>query len=73
MPHHRPSRRNVNEKFKTMQLITCEPYMLARGHITPNERPKELEHLSFNSSSKVRTILVLLQIITQDLKHLEEY
>jgi hypothetical protein len=56
-----------------MQLRTCEPYMLARGHITPNEGPKDLEHLSFNSSSKVRTILVLLQVITQYLKHLEEY
>ncbi len=73
MPHHRPSRRNVNEKLKIMQLIMCEPYMLARGHITPNEGPKELEHFSFSNSSKVKTILVPLQVITQDLKHLEEY
>jgi hypothetical protein len=43
--------------------------MLAKGHITPKERPKELDHLSSNNPSKVRTILIPQQVITQDLNH----
>jgi hypothetical protein len=45
--------------------------MLAKGHITPKEGPKELDHLSSNNLSKVRTILILQQVITQDLNHQE--
>jgi hypothetical protein len=40
---------------------------LAKGHITPKEGPKELDHLSSNNPSKVRTILIPQQVITQDL------
>jgi hypothetical protein len=43
--------------------------MLAKGHITPKEGSKELDHLSSNNPSKVRTILIPQHIITQDLNH----
>jgi hypothetical protein len=45
--------------------------MLAKGHITPKEGSKELDHLSSNNPSKVRKILIPQQVITQDLNHLE--
>jgi len=45
--------------------------MLAKGHITLKEGPKELYHLFSNNPSKVWTILIPQQVITQDLNHQE--
>jgi hypothetical protein len=44
---------------------------LAKGHITPKEGSKELDHVSSSNPSKLRTILIPQQVITQDLNHLE--
>jgi len=44
---------------------------LAKGHITPKEGSKELDHVPSSNPSKVRTILIPQQVITQDLNHLE--
>jgi hypothetical protein len=45
--------------------------MLAKGHITPKEGSKKLNHLSSSNPGKVRTILIPQQVITQDLNHQE--
>jgi hypothetical protein len=45
--------------------------MSAKDHIAPKEGSKELDHVSSSSPSKVRTILIPQQVITQDFKHPE--
>jgi hypothetical protein len=51
-----PLQEEVLMKNLTHTLIVCQPCMLAKGHITPKEGSKELDHLSSNNPSKVRTI-----------------